>query len=373
MPLFAAVSPFGLRDLVEEELTNLKVKIKKKEDRAIYFEANWLTAYKFNYTSRYAARLLYSVLDFAAYNDQDIYNNIKRHDFTKYIDPGQTVKVEAKVFHSHIFQDQRYVALKVKDALVDQFKDKYGERPNVDVEDPDLCLHVRVLKNNVSVSIDTSGSGLHERGYREEMGIAPLKENIAAAMLSLAKWDKSKRLVDPMCGSGTIAIEAAMQAANIPAGYNRAFNFARWKNFQEDDWYAEKEKIDAQIIAEPTMDIHAYDISGQMIQAAKKNAQIAGVEKWIHWGVKDAEKLSLDFAEGLIVTNPPYAKRMGVTDELIKVYQGLADSLKKNGKWDLWILSGNSDLTAALRLKAKQKIPLKNGNLDCRLLHYPIY
>tara|TARA_B100001248_G_scaffold260756_1_gene249890 strand:- start:13086 stop:14216 length:1131 start_codon:yes stop_codon:yes gene_type:complete len=372
MPLFAAVSPYGLRDFVEEELIALDVKVVKKEERAIYFQSNWLKAYEYNYTSRFASRVLYSFLDFAAYNEEDLYFNTKKHDFAKYIGCDQTFKVDAKVFHGTTFRDQRFVALKVKDAIADQFKEKFSSRPNVDTENPDMSVHVRVYKNQISLSLDLSGKALHERSYKKRLGEAPLKENLAASLLRFANWSPEQPLVDPMCGGGTILIEAARWAAQIPAGHLRDFAFQRWKNYQQPEWEKRKAEIDANINTDVELSLWGADISGQVLENAKQNAKRAGVAELIHWQVQDVEKMDLPHSNATIISNPPYAKRIGDKSELKALYKNLAAALKAKGTWDLWLLSGDAELSKELRLKAKQKIPLKNGNIDCRLLNYPV-
>lgn len=206
MPQFFASTAHGLVDPLEIELKNLGLKVTDKTAGGVFFESNWEGAYKANLYSRTASRILKPVLEFTAYQPEELYTQILRHDFTKYIEPGQTLAVDCSIIESKM-RDQRFVAMTIKDAVVDQFREKFDKRPDVDNLNADLRIHVKAYKNNFQVSVDTSGSSLFMRGYRKEAGEAPLKENLAAGLILLAEWDQKSPLVDLMCGSGTFLIE----------------------------------------------------------------------------------------------------------------------------------------------------------------------
>ncbi|WP_374032220.1 class I SAM-dependent RNA methyltransferase [Bdellovibrio bacteriovorus] len=217
-------------------MKELGLKVTDRYIGGVFFESNWEGCYKANLHSRLASRILKPVLDFTAYQPEELYSQILRHDFTKYIKPNQTISIDASVNESKM-RDQRFVAMKVKDAIVDQFREKFGVRPDVDNTNPDLRIHVRAIKNQFNVAIDTSGDSLFKRGYRKEVGDAPLKENLAAGLLRLSEWDRQSPLVDFMCGSGTFLIEAAMMSLNIAPGINRkGFGFQNWLNYEEETW-----------------------------------------------------------------------------------------------------------------------------------------
>jgi putative N6-adenine-specific DNA methylase len=236
MPEFFAVSSKGLIEVLESELKALGLTTTSRKPSGVGFESNWEGCYKANLHLRTATRILKPILDFPAYQYEELYDNVLKHDFTKYIDPNGTIAVDAVVRESKL-SDQRMIALKVKDAIVDQFRDKFGVRPNVDTKNPWLKIVVRVVKNQVSMAIDTSGTSLSLRGYRSEAGDAPLREHLAAAIVQMTGWDKESVIYDPMCGSGTLLIEAALMARKIaPGTLSKGFCFQKFNGFQEDVW-----------------------------------------------------------------------------------------------------------------------------------------
>lgn len=374
MPQFFASTAKGLSEALEKELQDLGFKGLDKVGAGVFFESNWEGVYRLNLQTRLASRILKPVLDFAAYQGDEIYHNVMKHDFTKYIDPSQSIKVEASVKESKV-RDQRFVALKVKDAIVDQFRDKFGVRPNVDTDNPDLRIYVKAVKNQFHVSIDTSGDSLFMRGYRLLSGDAPVKENLAAGLLMLSEWDKNSPIVDPMCGSGTILIEAAMMALNIAPGINRKkFGFMKLKNFDSELW----EKVVEDVVSQEKEDLdfkfYGSDTDRAVLQKAKQNARRAGVDHVIQFKSEGIATLEPPVEKGLIVTNPPYAVRMGDEDNVRDVYRDLGYTLKHRFTgWDAWILSGNKELILDMRLKSTRRHFVYNGNLECRFLKYSMF
>ncbi|UYL09855.1 THUMP domain-containing protein [Bdellovibrio sp. SKB1291214] len=374
MAEFFASTARGLVDPLEQELKDLGLNVKGKTAGGVYFESNWEGCYKANLHSRMASRILKPIQDFFAYQPEELYAQILRHDFTKYIKPNQTLSIDVSVGDSKM-NDQRFIAMKIKDAIVDQFRDKFGVRPDVDNHNPALRVVVRCVKNQFNVSIDTSGDSLFKRGYRKDVGDAPLKENLAAGLIKLSDWDGKTPLVDFMCGSGTFMIEAAMMAKNIAPGINRKrFGFMNLLNFESETWdkvvdeaiAGEKEEIDFKF--------YAYDIDNKVIKSAKENAKAAGVDDVIEFRKESVATVEPPVEKGLIIINPPYGARIGDEDNLRDVYRDLSFTLKHRFKgWDAWILSGNKDLIADLKLKSTRKHFVFNGNIECRFLKYSMF
>lgn len=374
MPQFFASTARGLVDPLENELKELGLKVTDKTVGGVFFESNWEGCYKANLQSRMASRILKPILDFTAYQPEELYTQILRHDYTKYIRPDQTISIDVTIKDSKM-RDQRFVAMKIKDAVVDQFREKFGERPNVDNDSPALRLHVRAVKNQFNVAVDTSGDSLFMRGYRKEVGEAPLKENLAAGLISLAEWDRQSPLVDFMCGSGTFLIEAAMMAMNIAPGIHRKrFGFQNWLSFDEGVWdKLVQEAMDAEKEELP-FKLYGFDIDRKAIMIAKTNARAAGVDEVIEFKKESVATVEPPVEKGLAICNPPYGARIGDEDNLRDVYRDLGFTLKHRFKgWDCWILSGNKDLIMDLKLKATRKHFVFNGNIECRFLKYSMF
>ncbi len=377
MPRFLAITSRGLIEPLADELKELGIKGIKARGDSVEIDSSWADLYRIHLHSRLASRVLLPVADFTAYNEEDLYHGvIKRHDFTKYISPSQTLRVEAHVREHKTLHDQRFVAMKVKDALVDQFRKKFDERPSVGEEDTaDLRVVVRVVGTEVSLAVDLTGESLAYRGYRRYAGEAPLRENVAAGLLRMASWDGVSPLVDPFCGSGTILIEAALKLSGI-AGLKRKgkFAFERLSNFQLAAFAEAVRELGARKAAPTKPFLFGYDIDAEVVEKARANARVAGVENWILFQQRDMRQLTAPVDQpGWIITNPPYGARLGDKSEAQKLMDEFSSTLKNGFKgWQAWILSGDPEVSAALRLKAKRRVPVWNGPIDCRLLHYPI-
>lgn len=374
MPQFLASTAKGLVDPLEKELEKLGFTHLKKIASGVFFESNWEGVYRVNLQSRLASRILKPILDFVAYDGEELYRHILKHDFTKYIDPQQTLAIDATVIDCAI-KDQRFVAMKVKDAIVDQFRDKFEVRPDVDSRNPHLRIFVKAVKNHYHVMVDTSGESLFMRGYRKETGPAPMKENLAAGLLMLAEWDQKTPVIDPMCGSGTILIEAAMMALNIaPGSHRRHFGFMDLKGFDEAAWEKVVDEVASQEIQDLDFKFYGYDIDKKVLQSAKDNARRAGVDHVIQFKSETIAMVAPPVEKGLLVTNPPYGTRLGDEDNLRDIYRDLGYTLKHRFKgWDAWILSGNKDLILDMHLKASRKHFVYNGPLECRFLKYSMH
>jgi putative N6-adenine-specific DNA methylase len=372
MAHFLALTSRGLFDALEKELTDLGFPAEKTRD-GVYFESDWAGAYKVNLCSRITTRVLFPITDFPAESNEELYNGIKAIDFSEFINPNQTLAIEANIRDSS-FRDQRFVALKSKDAIVDRFREQFGERPSVDKENPDMTVYIRVVKDRVSVSLDLTGETLSRRGYRREAGEAPLREHLAAALVLMTDWNKKDAIVDPMCGSGTFLIEAALIKANIAPGlFRRKFGFEKLKNFDENVWNNLVQEATEAEIETDEVSLFGSDRSKQAIAMATENAKRAGVEHMISFEVKAVEDLEAPAQEGLVVTNPPYGERIGDKRFLIDDYKDLSYVLKNRFQgYTSFVLSGDPELTTHLGMKASKKFNLANGQLECRYLRYEI-
>lgn len=373
MAKFFAVTSKGLADVLTQEIQALGYKPLDKGPAGVSFEANWEGCYKANLELRTATRILLPVLDFPAYQPDELYTNIKKHDFTKYFTLDDTFAIDASVRDSS-FHDQRFVAMKVKDAIADQFREKFNERPNVDPKNPDVNIMVRIVKNQVSVAIDTTGENLSQRGYREEAGEAPMREHLAAGLIRMTGWGEDVSLVDPMCGSGTLLIEAALMLKNVaPGSLRKRFAFQKFANFKPEVW----DKIVTETLNKERLvsgvHLYGYDKDSKVLRIAQRNAERAGVDELITFQHCAVDMLKRPVDKGMMVLNPPYGERLGVTEDLRDVYRDLAFTLKREFKgWSCWLLSGNEELTKDLKLKSTRRIPVFNGAIECRFLEYKV-
>lgn len=374
MAQFFAATQRGLNEVLEQELASLDFKILRRFATGVLFETNWEGCYRANLCSRIASRVLKPVLNFSAYQKDELYGQIRKHDFTKYIKPNGTLMIDATVNESKL-HDQRVVALTVKDAIVDQFREKFGERPDVDKEHADLKIFIRGMKNQFDVGVDTSGDALFMRGYRLSGGIAPLKENLAAGLIALSGWNREIPIVDPMCGSGTFLIEAALMAQNIaPGTLRQRFGFQKLTNYDKAAWEKVIDETLEKELPEVKFKFYGFDINRKAISEAKANAKRAGVDSLIEFRREPITTLEAPCEKGAVIVNPPYGVRIGGEDELKDVYRDLAYTFKRHFKgWDCWILAGNRNLIRELDLKASRKHFIFNGAIECRFLKYSIF
>lgn len=373
MAVFFASTAKGLVDELYKELEAFGLKGLKRVPSGVEFESTWEGCYRVNLKSRLASRILKPVAEFIAYEPEELYGHVQKHDFTRFIKPSQTLAVDAIVSEGKM-RDQRYVALKTKDAIVDQFRDKFEVRPDVDRDNPDLRVWVRAYKNKFHLAVDTSGAPLHERGYRKEAGEAPMKENLAAGLLALSEWDGVSPIVDPMCGSGTLLIEAALRASRIaPGSFRKGFAFQRFQNYDKELWEKVLDEAMDEEIAEPEVKFYGFDSDKRVLAKAKENAKRAGVDHLIEFHRGDIATLEAPVPQGMILTNPPYAVRLGDEDNVRDIYRDFSHTLKTHFKgWNAWVLSGNAELIKDLRLKSTRKHFVFNGPIECRLLKYEI-
>jgi putative N6-adenine-specific DNA methylase len=328
--------------------------------------------YKANYLCRTAIKILKPFASFLIRNEDDLYKEIKKIDWWDFMDVTDTLAVDCTLSDSYLTHS-KYASLKTKDAIVDKFRDKYDERPSVNIENPTLRVNVHIYKNNCSVSLDSSGESLHKRGYRKSTDMAPINELLAAGMILLSGWKKDCNFLDPMCGSGTILIEAALIANNIPCGYYRKkYGFENWKDFDKELFEKIKNEA-ASNITEFEHRIIGSDKSAMALKIAKENIRNAKLHKDIELNHVAIEDNFPPEGGGIIVTNPPYGERLKI-DNIIKLYSVIGDSLKNQFTgFDVWILSSNNSALKRVGLRTSRKIPLFNAKLECKYVKFEIY
>lgn len=361
----------GLEEVLAEELTTLGANNVQIGRRMVSFTGDKQMMYKANFCLRTAIRILKPIKQFKAANADEVYEQIKAIHWEDFLDLHKTFAVDAVVF-SEEFRHSKFVSYKVKDAIVDYFREKHGQRPSVRISKPDVLLNIHVAQTTCTLSLDSSGESLHRRGYRQEAVEAPLNEVLAAGMLLMTGWKGECDLIDPMCGSGTIPIEAALIARNIAPGvFRKEFAFEKWSDFDA-DMFDEIYNDDSQE-REFTHKIYAYDNSPKANEIALRNIKAAGASKDIILKQQPFQQFEQPAEKSVIVMNPPYGERIS-THDLLGLYQMIGERLKHafTGN-DAWVLSYREECFDQIGLKASQKIPLFNGSLDCEFRKYQIF
>ncbi|MBK8943904.1 MAG: class I SAM-dependent RNA methyltransferase [Ignavibacteriae bacterium] len=369
---FIAKTPFGLEEILEKELINIGAKDVSKLVRAVKFNADLKILYKANLALRTSFRILKPIFEFKAHNAEQLYRKVKEYNWNKLISPNDTIAIDG-VVSSEFFKHSKYAALKVKDAIVDQIRDAVGKRPNVELKNPTYRINIHIENNNCSILLDSSGESLHKRGYRKSVGEAPLNEILAAGMIQLSEWDCNTNFVDPMCGSGTLLIEAAMIAKNIAPNFNRIhFGFMNWKDFDKNLF----EEVKSELIQNQKKFEHKIignDINKNSIENARENIKNANLLNDIILETGDFRNLDFQIEPGIIITNPPYDERIKI-DDIKKLYKEFGDTLKqKFTGFDVWILSANSDAMKSIGLRTSKRLHLYNGALESRFYNYKLY
>jgi putative N6-adenine-specific DNA methylase len=372
-----ATTQFGLESLLAEELKELGAEIVKVGSRAVEFTGDQSLLYNTILWSRLSMRVLQPFAQFSAPDEKALYEAVYDIDWLEYIGPGQTFAITAVVNKSS-FEHSLYVAQLTKDAIVDQFRERTGERPNVDARNPHIRLHLRMLENEVTLSLDAAGESLHRRGYRRGTNDAPLNEVLAAGLVRLSGWDGKQPFIDPLCGSGTLLIEAGLIAQRIAPGlfHTGTFGFENWKDFDSDLWERLREEARRQRLEEPQAYIAGSDIDPYVIEAAAENIEAAGLDDCIRLSVRDVAKATppANQPAGIVVTNPPYGERIGEESEMEALYKTIGDTLKTNFQgYEAYIFTGNQAASKRVGLKPARRMPLFNGPIECRLLKYELY
>ena len=363
---------FGFEELLANELKQLGAQDVKIGVRNVTFVGDKGFMYKANMALRTAIKILKPIKTFRVTNEQDLYNNVYKMSWEKYLKPTGTLAIDSTV-HSKVFTHSKYIALKTKDAIVDKFRDTSNERPNVDLRFPDLKINVHIDRQVCTISLDTSGESLHKRGYKTATNIAPINEVLAAGLIMLSGWDGQTDFMDPMCGSGTILAEAAMIACNIPPNLMRKeFAFERWQ-----DWDVDLFETIEESLLKKTRDFHhkiiGYDKSPSAVSKAKANIKNAHLEEFITIKHEDFFKTQKAGEEKLhMVFNPPYGERLDIDMEAF--YKNIGDTLKQGyPNTNAWFITSNLDALKCVGLRPSRKIKLFNAKLEARLVKYEMY
>ena len=362
----------GLEQVLSNELKAIGAEEIKVLNRAVSIKGDDEVLYKANYLCRTALRVLVLIDTFKISNEEDLYNRIAKTNWSKYMDVDHTFAIDANVYNS-VLTHTKYAALKMKDAIVDQFRRKFNTRPDVETKHPDFRLSIHIESNNCSLYIDSSGNSLSRRGYRVAANEAPMNEVLASGLIKLAKWDCKSNFIDPMCGSGTILIEAAMMACNIPAGYyRRYFSFINWKNFNADIWKKIISESEANII-EPDCRIIGSDISNKSLEIAKQNIKRARLHHDIELKQVSIQDSEAPEDKGFLLTNPPYDERLEIEDATV-LYEEIGDTLKnKYQGCTAWMITSNRDALRFVGLATSKRISVFNGALECDFVKYDLY
>jgi putative N6-adenine-specific DNA methylase len=363
---------FGFEEILAKEVQQLGGQDVQTGTRVVTFLGDKGFMYKANLSLRTALKILKPIKWFKVFNDKSLYDGVSSIDWSHFMTEKQTFVVDVTLY-SEVFNNSQFVALKTKDAIVDQFREKTGIRPSVDKDFPDLRIHIHLDRDQCTVSLDTSGESLHQRGYRSATNIAPINEVLAAGMLILSGWDGTSHFLDPMCGSGTILAEAAMIACNIPANINRKeFAFEKWNDWDNDLF---DQIIDS--LMKKTREFHytikGYDKAPSAVRKAQDNIQNANLDDYVTIEQKDFFETEKQTEGPLhMVFNPPYGERLDIDME--RFYREIGDTFKQSyPNTQAWFITANLEALKFVGLKPSRKIKLFNGKLEARLLKYDIY
>ena len=364
---------YGFEEILSEELLKLGAQKIIKGNRNVSFYGDKGFMYKSNISLRTALKIIKPIKEFKFKDIDEYYKKIYEIKWEDYLDFNSSFLINSVVFNSKIFNNSKFTSLKAKDAIVDRFRNKFKNRPSINSFNPELKIEIHVNRNFCTISLDSSGESLHKRGYKKYNSAAPLNEVLAAGIILMSAWDKKSDLLDPMCGTGTFLIEAAMIARNIAPNLNRlAFAFEKWKDWDNELFETIEESVKSKEI-EFEHKLYGFDISSAMIKKAEKNIEISDL------GV-DIEIIKKDFLTSIktdneklhVLINPPYDKR--ISADVNQLYKKIGDTLKNNYLYsDVWLITANLEAIKSIGLKSSKKIKLFNANLESRLLNYKIY
>ncbi len=370
MERFFATCPRGLELVLADELRQLNAAQIHAVGGGVQFAGDFCLCLRVNLESRIASRVLWQVGTDRYRNEDDIFRTAYGLPWTDWFDPGRTIRVDISATKSPL-TSLNFVTLKIKDAVCDKIRRLSGRRPDVDTHAPDIPIQGHLTDRDFTIYVDTTGEPLFKRGQRIAAGEAPLRENLAAGLLRLAGWVPGIPLLDPMCGSGTILLEAAHMALDIPPGLARRFAFEKLKNFEAHRWRellkgaATRQKIKTPLA------IYGSDLSIDALKAARVNLLAGGLEKVVSLTRANVLEIIAPAKKGIIVTNPPYGVRLGEQQALAEFYPKLGDVLKKQfSGWNAYLLSADMRLPKLIHLAASKRLPLYNGALECRLFEY---
>ena len=372
MQHFFATCPRGLEGVLHDELVALGAKAVKVLDGGVSFDGEARLCYSANLESRVASRILLQIAHTRYRSEQDIYQAVRALDWTAWFTVDHTIRVDVSGVRAPV-KSLDFVTLRVKDAVCDVFRAETGRRPDVDTRSPDARVHVFLSASEATIYLDTSGEPLFKRGYRRAAGEAPLRENLAAGVLKLAKWDGTTPLLDPMCGSGTFLCEAAMIALDRAPGLNRSFGFEKLGNFDAKAWNDVKSAASARVRSAEHLEIVGSDRYGEALKLARENLAALGLEHVVTLKQADVLEMPAPAPAGTIVTNPPYGVRLHDQHALGELYPKIGDALKKKfAGWTAYILTADLRLAKLIGLSASRRTPLFNGALECRLFEFRV-
>ena len=372
MERFFATCPRGLEQVLVAELAALGAREAATVDGGAAFAGDFALCYAANLESRVASRVLWQVGAAPYRSEHDIHSAARELPWPALFDVSRSIRVNVAAIKSPV-KSLDFVTLRVKDAVCDAFRATRGKRPDVDTAAPGVRIHVFLTRDRATFYLDTSGDALFKRGWRAAGGEAPLRENLAAGIIRLTGWAPPERLFDPMCGSGTFLVEAAMMALDAAPGLNRAFAFEKLENFDAGMWRALREKARTRRMSDQALAIYGSDKSGTILGLARDNLQATGLLEMVKLKQMTMLDASPPSEPGIMVMNPPYGERLGEQEDLGVFYPRLGDVLKQRfAGWTAWIFTADLRLPKLIRLEASRRIPLYNGALECRLLEYEL-
>ncbi|MFW6352291.1 MAG: THUMP domain-containing class I SAM-dependent RNA methyltransferase [Bacteroidota bacterium] len=369
---FTAKTMAGLETALAEELETISANQVIPGNRLVHFKGTFETMMRANYECRTALRILYPVASFVIHSQEQLYRKASAIRWEDFFSTKQTFSID-EVVHDSVFNHTKFAALRLKDAIVDRFRKKSNQRPSVDTGNPDININLHITDKKVTISLDSSGDSLHKRGYRTITGRAPINEVLAAGLIHLSGWDEITDFYDPMCGSGTLLLEALMAAKKIPAGhYKNHFGFQNWHFISQDSFKEIKTRADQKIIESPVQ-VYGSDIMSKAVEITIQNAKNAGLNHYLSVKRRDFFKLHPQHNQVLLITNPPYDERMSEND-INAFYKNMGDALKNHFQgFTAWLISGNLDALKNIGLRSSKRIVLYNGPIESRFAKYELY
>lgn len=369
-----ATTLFGLEEVLAHELKELGARDVHQRIRSVHFMGDKGFLYKANIALRTAIRILKPIQRFRVRSEAELYKRLQKINWERYLEVDGTFAIGSVVNSSYFTTNSHYISLKSKDAIADYYRHKYSKRPNIDLKYPDVKIHMHIKDDFCTVSLDSSGASLHKRGYRSSTNIAPINEVLAAGLVLLSGYDGDQNFIDPMCGSGTLLIEATMIACRIPANINRKhFAFENWPDFDEDLFFVIQDAL-LKKIRSPHFKIMGFDKAPSAVKKAKENIENANLSEFVgvhHVNFFNSKKEV--FGSTTLLFNPPYGERLALADTEA-FYKNIGDTLK-NGYPDctVWFITSDLQALKYVGLRTSKRLPLKNGDLECRFVRYDVY
>ncbi|MBD2580519.1 THUMP domain-containing protein [Oscillatoria sp. FACHB-1406] len=370
---FATVAR-GLEAIAAKELEELGAKDIQQEFTGVSFKGDRALLYRVNLESRLIFRVLVPIAEFKCRDARELYRQVRAINWEQYLQCDRTLAVRCTGSNPQL-NHSYYTALQIKNAIVDRQRDLFQARSSVDPQNPDLSINAHIRGDRCILSLDSTGESLHRRGYRPAMGLAPLKETLAAALLEMAGWDASIPFLDPLCGSGTLPLEAGLKALKIAPGRLRdRFAFEEWSDFDPQLWKQTLVEAQKRELSELPAFIGGSDRDPEILQQARTNAENCALDRQVRFFQTDIADIEAPCDRGILICNPPYGQRLGETQELVSFYRLLGDIFKQRFKgWKAYVLTGSKELSKQVGLKASSRLPVYNGAIACTLLEYELY